>query len=255
MGSQEQMGELLEQSQMKPAGDKGGIPENPASPAYDEVKWKTLMEGGAAFAIKKGKEMGVSPEELDRYARGVIAQGINDNQLGFVYRFRKNMKIGTEEEVKNAGEQAYRLFLERDDPGSAISIAEEVYGKDSAEWRCAHQAIEAKWKQSEKRRKRREKKEGRQPELRVTISRDATFADLFNAIDAIEEHEGLDKFRFYEELLDNFGPDIAAEVLNFRGQTDETTTTIVDFFKKRGYSQKDITVFLPIKFKRKEMKN
>jgi len=32
------------------------------------------------------------------------------------------------------------------------------------------------------------------------------------------------------------------------------TTKVLDFFKKRGYSQSDVSVFLPIKFKRERKK-
>lgn len=238
--------------------DKEGTPEKPVSPeSYNEAEWNNLKQGGAAFAINKGKEMGVPQEELDRFTQGVIARETESQNYGLVYRFRKNMGIGTEEEVKTAGRQAYKFFLESRDSGSAMSIAEDVYGKDSEEWRRAHEVNEAEWKKTEERRKRKEEEmEDEERELNATISKDATFADLFNAIDAIEEEEGLDELHFEEELWDNFDSEIVEEVLAFRDvqASKAATTKVLDFFKERGYPQKDVSIFLPIKFKRERKK-
>jgi hypothetical protein len=165
------------------------------------------------------------------------------------------MGIGTEEEVKAAGEQAYKFFLEVGDSGSVMSIAEDMYGRDSKEWRRANEANEAKWKKTEEKRKE-EKMEDEERELNATISKDATFADLFNAIDAIEEEEGLGEFNFEEELWDNFDSEIVEEVLAFRDvqASKAAMTKVLDFFKERGYSQRDVSVLLSIKFKREHKK-
>lgn len=226
-------------------------------PEYDEAKWEELRRRGAADAIKKGREMGVPQEELDRFAQGVIARETESQNYAFVHRFRKNMGIGTEEEVKAAGEQAYRFFLESGDYASAMSIAEDVYGRDSEEWRRAREASEAEWKKTEERRKKKEEEmEDEERELNASISRDATFADLFNAIDALEEEEGLGELHFEEELWDKFDAEIVEEVLAFRDvqASRAATTKVLDFFKERGYSQRDVSVFLPLKFKRERRK-
>lgn len=238
--------------------DKEKISEKPASPeSYNEAEWGKLKQGGAAFAINKGKEMGVPQEELDRFSEDVIARETEAKNYGLVYRFRKNMGIGTEEEVKATGEQAYKFFLETGESGSAMSIAEDVYGRDSEEWKRAHEANEAEWKKTEERRKRKEEEmEDEERELNAPISKDATFADLFNAIDAIEEKEGLGELHFEEELWGNFDSEIVEEVLAFRDvqASKAGTTKVLDFFKERGYSQSDVSVFLPIKFKRERKK-
>jgi len=226
--------------------NKEETPEKPASPEnYDKEEWEKLKQRSTVFAIDKGKEMGVPQEELDRFAQDVIACETESQNYGLVYRFRKNMGIGTEEELKAAGEQAYKFFLESGDSGSAMSIAEDIYGKDSDEWRRANEVNEAEWKKT---------MEGEERELNVTISKDATFTDLFNAIDAIKKEEVSDAFE--EELWDNFDSRIVEEVLAFRDvQANKATTTkIVDFFKERGYSQSDIPALLPIKFKRERKK-
>ncbi len=238
--------------------DKEETSEKPTSPeSYNEAEWAKLKQGGAAFAINKGKEMGVPQEELDRFAQDVIARETEAKNYGLVYRFRKNMGIGTEEEVKAAGEQAYKFFLESGDSGSAMSIAEDVYSRDSDEWRRANEANEAGWKKTEGKRKRKEEEmEDEERELNASISKDATFTDLFNAIDAIEEEEGLGELHFEEELWDNFDAAIVEEVLAFRDMQASKTgiTKVLDFFKERGYSQSDVSVFLPIKFKRERKK-
>lgn len=258
MTSPEQMGGQPDEPEEEPMKDKEETPEKPVSPEhYNKEEWDKLKQGGAASAINKGKELGVPQEELDRFAEDVIARETERKNYALVYRFRKNMGIGTEEEVRAAGEQAYKFFLESGDLGSAVSIAEDVYGRDSEEWKRANEALEAEWVKKEKRSKRKEEEmEDGERELNVTISKDATFADLFNAIDAIEEEEGLGELHFEKELWDNFDPKIAEEVLAFRDvqASKAATTKVLDFFKERGYPQKDVSVFLPIKFKRERKK-
>ena len=238
--------------------DKEEIPGKPASPeSYNEAEWNRLKQGGAAFAINQGKKMGVPQEELDRFAQDVIARETKSKNYGLVYRFRKNMGIGTEEEARDVGKQAYKFFLESGDSGSAMSIAEDVYGRESEEWKRASEANEAEWRKTKEKRKRKEEKmEDEERELNASISKDATFADLFNAIDVIEEKEGLGELHFEEELWDNFDAEIVEEVLAFRDMqaSKAATTKVVDFFKERGYSQSDISVFLPVKFKREQKK-
>jgi len=93
---------------------------------------------------------------------------------------------------------------------------------------------------------------GEEKELLITLSKRASFADLFKAIEAVEEKEGLGKVHFDEELWDNFAEEIAKEVLSFQddAQKDRAATTkIIDFFEKRGYSQDEICAFLPIEIK------
>lgn len=254
MKSPEQIGEKPEQPEEEPMENKEKTPEKSASPEnYDKEEWEKLKQGGAAFAINKGKGMGVPQEELSQFAQDVIARETENQNYGFVYRFRKNMGIGTEEEVKAAGEQAYKFFLEVGDSGSVMSIAEDMYGKDSDEWRRANEANEAKWRKTEEKRKE-EKMEDEGRELNAIISKDATFTDLFSAIDAIEEKEVFDAFE--EDLWDNFDFRIVEEVLAFRdAQANKAATTkILDFFKERGYSQSDVSALLPIKFRRERKK-
>ena len=256
MKSPEQMGKLPEQPKEEPAKGKEEITERPASPeSYNKVEWDRLKQGGPAFAINKGREMGVPQEEINQFAENVIARETENKNYGFVYRFMKNIGIGTEEEVRAAGEQAYRFFLESGDSGSAMSIAEDIYGKDSEEWGYANKTNEAAWEKT-KRRRRKEKIEDEEQELNIAISKNATFADLFSAIDAIEDKEGLGELHFEDELLDNFDSKVVEEVLAFQDTqaSKATTTKVLDFFKEHGYTQSVVSALLPVKFKQERKK-
>ena len=252
MKSLEQMGKPPIQSKQEIVDDKEKMSKKPTSQeSYNKTEWHKLKQGGAASAINKGKEMGVPQEKIDQLAQDVIARETENQNYGFIYRFRKNMEIGTEEEVKSAGEQAYRFFIESGDSGSAMSIAEDVYGKDSEEWKLADESNEAKREKTKKKRKKREKEiKDNERELYVSISKNATFADFFNAIDTIKEEEGLSELYLEEKLYDTFNTEIVEEVLAFRDEqaSKATTTKILNFFKERGYSQSDVSTFLPIKF-------
>ncbi|OGZ58940.1 MAG: hypothetical protein A3B96_02315 [Candidatus Spechtbacteria bacterium RIFCSPHIGHO2_02_FULL_43_15b] len=244
---------------MRSPEQMGDAPEEPGqeqveAPKYDKEKWEKLAQGSAALAIKEGKEIGVPEEELYQFALDVIARETKNRHFGFVYRFMKSMGIGTAKEVKAAGEQAYHSFLESGEAGSSMNIARDVYGSDSEEWERANKLNEAERKKQKKAGEN--EREGEEQELNVRIPRDATFADLLTAIGKIEREGGLDKLRFEEELWDNFSPDIAREVLALLGAeaSEVASIGVLDFFNERGYSQKDVSAFLPIKFKRERNK-
>ena len=250
MKSPEQMGEAPEQSEEKK--EESGI-EKPEK--YENPGWEKFKQWGAASAMLEGKKLGVPQEELDNFTREVIARETEKGDYDFIYRFRKNLTIGTEEEIRFTGQQAYQFLFEGEKFASAMDVAEEIYGKESEEWENASQANEAKIEKEEKERMEKKKTEDPEREIRVSLSKESTFSDLFNAVDAIEEEEGLDKVHFEEELWDNFGPEINDEILSLRENQDKASATkLIDFFKERGYSQKDISIFLPIKFKRERKK-
>lgn len=220
---------------MKSPEKIGGTPE------YNKAEWEELKQGGEAFAINKGKEIGVPREELDRFAEDVVARETKNHNYAFIYRFMKGMGIGTEKELRAVGEKAYQSFCDAREFGSAMAMAEDVYGRDSTEYKRANEASEAEWKKAE-------------VVENVIISKDATFADLFHAIKAIKE--GSEVLHFEEELWDNFDAEIVEEVLAFRDAraSKAAITKVLDFFKEHGYTQSDISTFLPIKFKREQRK-
>ena len=251
------MGEIPEQPNEESMKDQEKTLEKSTLPEqYDEAAWEKLKlergQGSPAAVINKGKEWGVSQEELERFAQDVIAQWKQSEKLAYLYDFMKNMGIGTAEELRDVGEQAYNFFLDRKDFVSALEIAEKVFGKNSEEWEFVNKAHETE-------QEKMEGAEGEEQELNVVISKNATFADLFSAIDEIESETGVadeGKLFFDEELLDNFSEELFNEVLSFRDeQADKAKTTkVLDFFKQRGYKQKEVSAFLPIKFKRERKK-
>lgn len=224
-------------------------PEQP----YDRSNWEKLKKRGSAFAIIEGRKLGVPREELNRFAEEIIEKAIGNQEYAFVYRFMTSMGIGTRETAINIGKQAFDLFMAHKEYSLAAAVAEDVWGRDSEEWKRADQASEAVWKKTEERiKKKEEKMEKGEWELSATISKDATFADLFAVIDTVEGKEGIGELNFEEELWDNFNPDIVEEIIELRSSQEDKAATIkvLDFFKERGYSQKDVSVLLPIKFKR-----
>lgn len=225
----------------------GGAPE------YFNEEWETLKQrkDSGFFVVKKGREIGVPDEEIEKFAQDFITQEIEKNNYGPVYRFMKNAGIGTEEEIRATGEQAYNFYFNAGDFISAISIAKEAYGTDSEEWRRASEALKTNRERVEEKRSTDEVEEieGEGQELEVIISKNATFADLFMTIDSIEEKSGLGGLHFAEELEDNFNPDIIEEVISLRSNREAAeNTSVLDFFEERGYSQSDVSAFLPIKF-------
>ncbi len=216
--------------------------------SYNKKKWGEIKKKGyAAISIDEGRKMGVPQEELDEIAQEFIARRTKEERYDTVYNFMRNTKIGTEEEIKSAGEQAYKFFFEKKKYSFAISIAKDVYGKDSEEWKRVDEAIEAT---------QEEKEEEEEKEEVLLISKDATFAEFFNALDDAEEGGIFNNVNFEDKLNKKFDPIFATEVLAFRDlrEKEARTTNVLDFFKKHGYSQKDISIFLPIKFKRERKK-
>ena len=91
-------------------------------------------------------------------------------------------------------------------------------------------------------------------ELVVTLPINSTFADLFKAIDELEDKEYFEEFHFDEELWDNFDEKIVEEILSFKDIQKEkaATTKLTDFFEEHGYSMEDVSIYLPIKFEGKK---
>jgi hypothetical protein len=222
---------------------EGKNPEQILS-AETQDRWETLKQGPPALAILEGRKMGMPEEELDRFAREVIAQRSEEGDLHFVFRFMANLAIGTAEERQKIGQEAYRFSLEVGDWASAKNLAEAVYGEDSEEWKIAQKKVDERQQRLKKERLKDEAED-----QRIVLPRDATVADLFTAISTFEEKEGPGESHFEEELYDNFDPEIADELIDL--ESDPTTAAkikLVDFFKDRGHEPTDLTAYLPIDF-------
>ena len=92
--------------------------------------------------------------------------------------------------------------------------------------------------------------ENEERELHVTISKEATFADLLGAIETLEEEEGFGALHFEDELQDSFNPETVREALDLldEGSEEAATTGVIDFFIGHGYEEEDIIEYLPIEF-------
>lgn len=229
-----QEGEEIEKGQESPemspedlAGTGGEAIKSEAEAEYNKEEWEDMKQKRPpASAIDKGRVLGVPEEEIEKFAREIIERELDDPV--FVYRFMKNMGIGTEEELKFAEEKAKKSAIKGE--------AEEKKGRGKKE------KIE------------KEEEEGEfEEEIIVRLSKSATFADLFEAIDNLEQ-EG-EEVHFEEELWDNFDEEVVEEILELRNNLSKAAKIkIISFFRKHEYSGKDITTYLPIKFK-KERKN
>lgn len=237
----EEIGTHPKEEEMK----KERMPEKIELSEAREKEWARLKRVGAFWAIQEGKRIGIPPEELDRFAQEVIAERTKDQDYGFIFHFRGALGMGTEEELRKVGELAYQRALE-ENPISAADIAKKLYGENSPEYR---KAMEVSRQKREKEKRKMERKE--EKELEITLPRNATFADLFNALDEIEKKEGLGEVQFEEELHDHFGEETVEEILAFQdNQARAASTKVIDFFKEHGYTQRDVSTYLPIKFKR-----
>ncbi|KKT48238.1 MAG: hypothetical protein UW40_C0051G0006 [Parcubacteria group bacterium GW2011_GWF2_44_17] len=225
-----------------------GIERDEPSGTYDEKEWQTLQKTGGMSRLEsivaQGYEIGVPKGELDRFAEIILTEEIHKGNYDVVYYFRKTMRIGTEKDVRTVGAQAYESFLERRKFASAMSIAEDLYGRNSNEWSRAHSAYETVPTKKEKRHGAKS---------HVSLPQKATFFDLFIAIEdtgeIVDDH-------LMDGLRSGFDTETAEAVFELREKRQSETATIgvLEFFEKRGYSEEDVTTFLPITFKRERKK-
>jgi len=161
------------------------------------------------------------------------------------------MKIGEPSERLALAQKAYKGYMEADDYGYAMAIAQDAFGKESEEWKKANAANDAAWKKSAKREKVEDEEPADEP---IIISKNATVADLFEAVDAFEEKTELGALHFEDELHDNFNAKVARLLLDMRDTPKASKASVVEFFNEQGYSVDDVQAFLPIKFSRARSK-
>lgn len=175
------------------------------------TQWEELKKGPEYFAFVQGAKIGVPQELLDKFVKENIAQKLKDKNFIWLANFVKATGSGTDEEIKK-----YQELAEKQ--------RQELVMKESPELL--------------------------EDEKNVEILSSATLADLFNALDELEDEIGFDNLHFWDEIWDNFDSKIGDELLN----SMESDVKVMDFFKKHGYSKNDIEVFLPIKFKKTRKK-
>ena len=138
------------------------------------------------------------------------------------------MKIGEPEERTALAKKSYQSYMDEGDYGYAMAIAQDAFGKESEEWKKANAANDAAWKKSAKSEKSEEDEE--LAEEPIIISKNATVADLFKAIDAFEEKTELGASHFEDELHDNFNTEVVRRLLEMRDTPEASKITAVKFF-------------------------
>ncbi|MBI3671611.1 hypothetical protein HY249_02325, partial [Candidatus Azambacteria bacterium] len=198
-----------------------------------------------AFFIQEGRNRGVPEEALKVIGEKAVENGRADGDFSFVHRFMRNIKIWTDEEVRSAGEELYRLAMDDKNFRTATELAREVYGVSSPEFIDAEYA-ESYSIGSEVAENKPEKEEG----FILKLPKDATFSDLSKAIDdkgdlALEVED-----IFQAELIDNFNADVqwGVDSLMEYGSEKAKNVKIIEFFENRGYSKEEIEALLPIEF-------
>jgi hypothetical protein len=219
---------------------------------YDREAWERLKrERKPVFVIDEARKIGVPEDVVQQFGREAAETKEREDGADAAFRFMHYMKIGEPEERLALAQKAYKGYMEVDDYGYAMAIAQDAFGKESDEWKTANAANDAAWKKSAKREQREDEEPTDEP---IIISKNATVADLFKVIDAFEEKTELGASHFEEELHDNFDTEIVQRLLALRDTPEAATLGVVDFFKEYDYDADDVQTFLPIKFFRARSK-
>jgi len=219
---------------------------------YDREAWERLKrEKKPVFVIDEARKNGVPEDVVQQFGHEVAVAKEMEDGPDAAFRFMHYMKIGEPEERTALAEKSYKSYMDKDDYGYAMAIAQDAFGKESEEWKKANAANDAAWKKSAKREQREDEEPADEP---IIISKNTTLADLFKAIDDIEEKIELGATHFEEELHDNFDTEIVQRLLALRDTPEALTLGVVEFFKEYDYDASDIQTLLPIKFSRAKSK-
>ncbi|HBR80148.1 MAG: hypothetical protein UX09_C0028G0010 [Candidatus Uhrbacteria bacterium GW2011_GWE2_45_35] len=217
-------------------------------PEYDTEAWGrlTASEEGFGWLIQQGERLGVPTKEIDKAVVALVAKMEGAGNYGKVFHFMKGSKTGQRlygpDKVKEFGLRAVEAAKAAQDFSTAAGLTCDLFGLDSPEWRVAVELATVKGREQEQKEKAAKKN-------KIRLLPDASFADLFQALS--DSGEDLNEL-FEAELADNFSPEVVEDILGLmKNSTAAENLGVVDFFKKHGYSKKDITTFLPIGFKRK----
>lgn len=106
--------------------------------SYDREEFEKIKSArGPATVIFWARENNVPEAEILKFAMEIIEKFADQGDLFFVYRFRKNMKIGTPEEIRKSGDEAYQLYMLMRDKEVSMEIAQDLWGKNSKQYREA----------------------------------------------------------------------------------------------------------------------
>ncbi|MDD5341425.1 MAG: hypothetical protein PHC97_03250 [Patescibacteria group bacterium] len=226
-----------------------GLPSKKEQAMSPEVlaKWEILKNGREYNAVVKGREYGVPDSVVNEFIKQKIDEHLKAKDYFWLFNFMKATGSGTEEEIKKIGDLAFKKALADKNYATAMELAGKLYGKDSEQYKLSVKSLAKVKIESAKETERIENElEGEE----VEISPDATVADLFKAINKLEDKIGEGNSGFGAELSENFDRVVGEEL---RGE-ESRKIKVIDFFKRYGYDKDDIEVFLPIRFKKAKKK-
>ncbi|MBI4143091.1 hypothetical protein HY480_04420 [Candidatus Uhrbacteria bacterium] len=239
--------------------NEGGEPESsaPSAPIAEVGGPVVAAEARAAFelakgigayrAIMTGRQIGIPEAELVAFTHEVIAAKADAGDAAGAWRLMGSLQFGTDEEHEAMARRAYEQNVHQQ-PGVAREIAEQAWGTESPEFGTA----DVRWRLAQDEVPEDVGPEDVADDADVTITPDATFDDLFAALEA---GDGRVQEIFDHELVDHADRDVVDEVLRIQAdRTRAAATSVVAFFKNIGWSKRDLQAYLPIRIQRKRRK-
>lgn len=192
----------------------------------------------------------ISEEETRRLLESSYQKFIDQGRSDKTFKIMKHWNIGTEEEQRQIGEQAIGELIKDKFYISAREIAEQIYGKETPEYENIVQKIKETSKKQPWKLIRSE------DELSIVrLNPEATMGDLFEALASDTESTAggpLLEDRFWMEVFDNFIPEVSDALFDAQERPELRSMKATDFFKQQKISEKDASVFLPIRFSKKK---
>jgi hypothetical protein len=229
----------FESGQTGPGTPEGGISPEKAS------RWAEIVSEniGGFTIIKQGIELGLPAPVLEAQLQKILANGDNQGDFWYEYKLRKNLQArlgyGEDSDIKDAGIRAYAQAMTLSSAQTAIQLAEELYGAESAEYTAAVQ----RGKMLD------EADVARQAEVGAMLSGEKTTITLTHdaTLFSMEENPRFDDDVFWSEIHGNFNPEVAEALLSLTIE-EKQTTKVLEFFEQYGYDLDDLETFLPISF-------
>ena len=218
---------------------------------YDEKAWEAFItkEEGFGTLITMGEHWKVPKEKIHEAVRNLVKRLLGRGNSELVYRFMTKAKTGQElftaVETQTLAKKSYDEAVAENDFSAAEIWACEIFGPDSKERKAAAKAARAAAKVVDEQSGIPERKTRK---TKISISNEASFADLERALGAASEE--LSEI-FGLELVDNFDQDLADEISERLGnslQAENAGLNFLQFMSDHGYSKKEVLTSLPLKF-------
>ena len=97
-------------------------------------RWKDVVAQkpqDAPHAIRAAKILGVNDEELNQFAKGAFDREMASGNIALAYGIMKVAELGSAEERSALGARVYEQHTQNRNPGGAVLIANELWGRES----------------------------------------------------------------------------------------------------------------------------